>query len=85
MLDAAGAILLRMSLKIYRGTALIATITATFHAKGTVTTKVKSTKDKRIEVVGRKKILTEILWKERNANNIEEQGDNLRSDHINMP
>lgn len=33
LLEAAGATLLRMSLMIYRGKALIATITATFHAK----------------------------------------------------
>lgn len=42
LLDAAGATLRLMSLKMYSGRALIATITATFQAKVRVTTNVRS-------------------------------------------
>jgi len=47
LLDAAGATLLRMSFMIYRGRALTATMTATFHAKRVDTTKSRSAKHKR--------------------------------------
>jgi hypothetical protein len=42
LLDAAGAILLLMSLMMYNGSALMATMTATFHAYGIVTTNERS-------------------------------------------
>ena len=42
LLEVAGATLLRMSLMIYSGRELIATITATFQIKGTDVTKARS-------------------------------------------
>ena len=44
LLEAAGATFLFIALIIYKGSALIATMTATFHANGRVTTKDKSAK-----------------------------------------
>ena len=46
LLDAAGATLLRMNLIMYRGNALIATITATFHAN-----REDNTNDKSVEML----------------------------------
>lgn len=61
--DAAGAILLRITLISHNGTALIDTITATFHAKRIDTTKEISAgylepSFHTIDMIG----LTEILW-----------------------
>jgi len=72
---------------MYSGRALIATMTATFQAKVGVTTNERSASDGQILFLSSrtKRVHTEISRKERYADDVEEQSNNLRNHHINMP
>ena len=66
----------------------MATMTATFQANVSVTTNERSIRNYQFffaTTTQDESMHTEISWEEGYADNVEEQGDDLRNDHVDVP